>query len=118
MTGRAAYELALGMVPALQHKGSPPNRKACDPFNDPVVRKSSDDSMSAEQKNKMEADRLRMMTEEEQKALARDAAELVRMVTELQTQVSPLRSRATGCGSRLIGKMTRSMKKRAKGEQR
>lgn len=50
--GRAAYGLALGMMPALQQKGSPPNRKAYDPFNDPVVRKSSDDSTSAEQKKR------------------------------------------------------------------
>lgn len=59
-----------------------------------------------------------MMTEEDQKALARDAAKLIRRVTELQLRVSPPRYRATGCGSRLIGKMARSMKKRAKGEQR
>ena len=49
---RAVYGLALGMELALQQKGSPPNRKAYDPFNDPVVQKSSDDSMSAEQKKR------------------------------------------------------------------
>lgn len=121
MTGRVGCGLALGVVLLFQQKGPPPNRKAYDPFHDPNVQKSSDDSMGAEQKKRLEAERLAMVTEEKQRVLARDAEELVRMVTALQARVETDEAVLVGNGMRkqveAIEKMARSMKKRAKGEQ-
>jgi len=120
MMSRVGFGLVLALALAPQ-KGTPPDRKAYDPFHDANVQKAADDSQEAEKRKRQEADRRQMATEAMQKGMARDAAELVRMVTELQTRVEKDEAAVTSGEMRrqveAIEKMARSMKKRAKGEQ-